>query len=512
MNRPTRRHFLEQSMLATAATMALQSQYAAQSRADDDKSPKVGPNDTILVAVVGAGGRGQSHIGGFAGQPGTEVTHICDCDERAGESSCDVAAEKQNGRRPVWVKDVRRLLEDNSIDAVSIATPNHWHALGAIWAVQAGKDVYVEKPVSHNVLEGRRLVQVARKHNRIVQTGTQSRSNPGMREAMAFIHSGGIGDVKVARGLCYKRRASIGPKGNYELPAGVDYDLWSGPAPVLPLTRKRFHYDWHWQRMYGNGDLGNQGPHQTDVARWGLGIDTHPNSIITYGGRLGYQAERKDPNYVDAGDTGNTEISIYDYGNKSIVFETRGLDVGDSDDEELNKLFQSTKGNKVGVVFYGSDGYLVQASYNHSIAYDKDMNVIKEFKGGDNHFTNFLDACVSRKVEDLNADVREGHLSAAISHLGNISYYMGESNKVAVDELSHILSGVKSLDDNQATLDRTVKHLQKNGVDLARYSMSAGPLLQFDSATELFTNNDAANAYLTREYREPYVCPTADKV
>ena len=188
MNRPTRRHFLEQSMLATAAAMAVQSRYASQSFADDNLSPKVGPNETIGVAVIGAGGRGHSHMDGFAGKPGTEVTHICDCDERAGQNSCDSTAEKQGGRKPVWVKDIRKLLDDKSIDAVSIATPNHWHSLGAIWAVQAGKDVYVEKPVSHNVSEGRRLVQVARKHNRIVQTGTQSRSNPGMRAAMAFIH------------------------------------------------------------------------------------------------------------------------------------------------------------------------------------------------------------------------------------------------------------------------------------------------------------------------------------
>ena len=163
-------------------------------------------------------------------------------------------------------------------------------------------------------------------------------------------------------------------------------------------------------------------------------------------------------------------------------------------------------------MFYGSEGYLVQLTYNHSIAYDKDMNILKEFKGGDNHFGNFLDACVSRNVSDLNADVREGHLSAGISHLGNISYYMGENNKMTVDELSHQLTSVKSLDDNQATLDRTVKHLQQNGVDLEKYPMSVGPLLQFDPEKELFTNNDAANAYLTREYREPYVCPTADKV
>jgi len=171
--------------------------------------------------------------------------------------------------------------------------------------------------------------------------------------------------VKLARGLCYKRRKSIGPRGDYPAPDGVDFGLWSGPAALTDpkITRQRFHYDWHWQRLYGNGDSGNQGPHQTDIARWGLGIDTHPSSVITYGGRLGYQAERKDDNYVDAGDTPNTEVSIFDYGDKCMVFETRGLDVTDSKDEEINRLFQRDRGNVIGVLFYGTDGYLVQKSY-----------------------------------------------------------------------------------------------------------------------------------------------------
>lgn len=216
------------------------------------------------------------------------------------------------------------------------------------------------------------------------QVGTQCRSSKAIIEAVQFIKEGGIGEVNFARGLCYKHRKSIGPLGDYPVPAEVDFNLWSGPAPYTTpkVTRSQFHYDWHWQRHYGNGDLGNQGPHQTDIARWGLGIDQHPLSVISYGGRLGYQAERKDDNYVDAGDTANTEVSIYDYGDKCIVFETRGLSVKDSADEELNKLFQSTGENKIGVVFYGSDGYLVQATYAHAIAYDKQMKVIKEFKGG----------------------------------------------------------------------------------------------------------------------------------
>ncbi|MEQ9408774.1 MAG: Gfo/Idh/MocA family oxidoreductase [Fuerstiella sp.] len=503
MARQTRRTFVT----STAAAGAAFAVAPAIGRAG------ISANDKIGACVVGVNGRGGSHINAWLGDERTEIVAIVDVDEDVGNRNCDNIERKQ-GRRPKLYTDMRKAFEDDAVDMVSTATPNHWHALTGIWAMQAGKDAYVEKPVCHNVHEGTALIAAARKYERMCQVGTQCRSSKACIEAMEFLHNGGIGTCNFARGLCYKRRKSIDALGDYPIPSNVNFDLWSGPAQYTDpkLTRKRFHYDWHWQRLYGNGDLGNQGPHQTDVARWGLGIDTHPRSILTYGGRLGYQAERNDPNYVDAGDTGNTEVSIYDYGNKCIVFETRGLDVSNSADEELNRLFQSTKGNKIGVVFYGSEGYLVQVTYAHCIAYDKDMNVIREFKGGDNHFTNFLDACQSRKVEDLNADVRQGHLSAAISHLGNISYYMGEDNKVSAEDLMAAVKDVRSLDDNVQTATRTIRHLEQNGVDLKKYPIALGAMLKFDPEKEVFTNNDAANAYLTREYREPYVCPKADSV
>ena len=380
--------------------------------------------------------------------------------------------------------------------------------------MQLGKDAYIEKPVCHNIAEGSALIAASKKYGRMCQVGTQCRSHKAIIDATKFIQDGGIGECNFARGLCYKRRKSIGKKGNYDIPAEVDFNMWSGPATYTDpkLTRGRFHYDWHWQRHYGNGDLGNQGPHQTDIARWGLGVDTHPNSVISYGGRLGYQAERGDANYVDAGDTANTEVSIYDFGEKCIVFETRGLEIKPGQDPELDLLLGSDRGNKIGVVFYGSEGYVAQRSYTHCVAFDKDFNVIKEFKGGGDHFGNFIDACVSRNREDLNADVREGHLSAAISHLGNISYYMGEDNHVSVDEAKRILSDVKSLDDNAKTLDRTVKHLQDSKVDLDKYPISMGPLLKFDPEKEVFPDNDDATKLCSREYREGFECPTADKV
>ena len=502
MSKISRRRFMGKSLAAAAAVSA--APYIAKAQS---------PNEKLGAAVVGAKGRGGSHIGAFVGDSRTELLYIVDIDEKIGQSRCESVAKRQSFR-PKFVRDMREAFDDASVDVVGTATPNHWHALCGIWAMRAGKDVYIEKPVCHDVAEGTALIAAARKYECMCQVGTQCRSNPAIRDAVKFMQEGGIGEIKLARGLCYKRRRSIGAKGDYPIPAEVDFNLWSGPAPFTQpkLTRRQFHYDWHWQRLYGNGDLGNQGPHQTDIARWGIGVDTHPNSVLSYGGRLGYQAEQKDDNYVDAGDTANTEVSIYDYGDKCIVFETRGLSVDNSADKELNKLFQSTRGNKVGVVFYGSAGYLVQKSYTHCIVYDKDFKVVKEFKGGGDHFGNFIDACISRKMEDLTADVREGHLSAAISHLGNISCYLGEDNKVSVSEAGQILSGVKSFDDNQATLERTVRHLVDNGVDLAKYPISMGPLLKLDPKKEVFPESPEATKMITREYREGFVCPTADRV
>lgn len=493
---------MSQSLTAAAAVSA--APYLAKAKA---------PNEKLGIAIVGVGGRGGGHLGTFLGDSRTDVVYIVDTDEKTGQKRCESAAKKQ-GFKPKLVRDMREAFEDDAVDAISTATPNHWHALCGIWAMQAGKDAYIEKPISHDIAEGAALVAAAKKYDRICQVGTQCRSAVAVQDAVKFINEGGIGEVKFARGLCYKRRASINAKGNYPIPPEVDFNLWSGPAPFTEpkLTRKRFHYDWHWQRLYGNGDSGNQGPHQTDIARWGLGIDTHPSSVIAYGGRLGYQAERKDDSYVDAGDTANTEVAIYDYGDKCMVFETRGLSVDECADEELNKIFQSNKGNKIGVVFYGSEGYLVQRRYDHCIAYDKDFNVIKEFTGGEKHFDNFISACISRKADELNADAWEGHLSAALAHLANISYYLGEGNKVSADEAKRVLSGVKSLDDNLATLDRTIQHLVDNGVDLAKYPISMGPLLKFDPEKEVFPESPEATAMVTREYRDGFVCPTADKV
>jgi len=484
MSLSTRRRFLEDAMFAAAATAAAS---AVPVLAQDPKQSS-SPNERLKVAVVGVNGRGGEHISEWLKRKDVVISHLCDVDSVVGNRRADEIAKKQDVK-PIVVDDIRKLLEDQSINLVSIATPNHWHALGAIWAIQAGKDVYVEKPVSHNVMEGRRIVDAARKHGRICQTGTQSRSNPGTREMMEFVQSGKIGDVKVARGLCYKPRGSIGPKGEYEIPKNINYDLWSGPARILPLTRKNLHYDWHWMWEYGNGDLGNQGIHQMDLARWGLGVNELSKGIISYGGRF---------SYVDAGETANTQVAVHDYGNKSLVFEVRGLKTDDH------------KGAKVGVIFEGTDGYVVMTTYANGIAFDKDGNKIREFKGDGNHFANFISAVRSRKSTDLHADILEGHLSSALCHTANISYRLG--TKISWADAEKQLDSIKTTDNAKATFERTVAHLKANNVDLAAEQVQFGPALVCDPKTETFPGNEAANKMLTREYRAPYVVPNADNV
>ena len=271
MSKINRRTFVGQS-LAAAGAVTLAS----------GASRHVAANDKIGVAVVGAGGRGGSHIGAWLKDSRTEILYVVDVDEAAGNKRCDAIAEEQSNR-PIFVTDMRAAFDDKSVNAVSTATPNHWHALCGVWAMQAGKDTYIEKPICHDIAEGSALVAAAKKYNRVCQTGTQCRSNPAIQDAVKFIADGGIGDVKFARGLCYKRRKSIGNLGDFPIPDDVDFNLWSGPSPYTnpKLTRQHFHYDWHWQRLYGNGDSGNQGPHQTDISRWGLAIDSHPVSVIS---------------------------------------------------------------------------------------------------------------------------------------------------------------------------------------------------------------------------------------
>ena len=478
MSKRNRRQFLEESMLATAAAVAANS---AGKVFGQDAPQSKSPNERLSVAVVGVNGRGGSHIGAFAGRKDTVITHICDVDRGVGGKKAEEVGKRQGGMTPKFEEDIRKVLDDKSVDIVSIATPNHWHSLAAALAMVAGKDVYVEKPVSHNVSEGRICVNIARREKKICQTGTQCRSNPGLIQAIEYVKSGKIGELKVARGLCYKKRDSIGPRGVYEVPKGINYDLWCGPAPMGPLTRPRFHYDWHWQWDFGNGDLGNQGIHQMDIARWGLGIDQLCDSVFSYGGRLGYE---------DAGETANTQVVVCDYGMQSLVFEVRGLET---------KLY---KGAGVGVIFEGTDGYVVIPSYDTAVCFDKDGNQVNKFEGSADHFANFLSAVRSRKHTDLNADIWEGHLSSALCHTGNISYRLGRT--ASPDEIKEQIKGEKNATE---TFERMAAHFDANGVDLSKSKATLGVPLRMDPRVEKFIGNTAADAMLTREYRAPFIVP-----
>jgi len=482
MSKFTRRRFLEDSLLAAAAVAA-----APATRAFTAEQ-STSANERLSAAVLGVNGRGRNHISEFTGRSDTVITYIVDPDENIGIGHAKGLSEKQ-GIQCKYVKDMREAFDDKSLDIVSIATPNHWHSLASIWAMQAGKDVYVEKPVSHNVSEGRRMVETARKYKKICQTGTQCRSMGGSIDAIKYVQAGKIGQVKLARGLCYKRRRSIGAPGIFDPPPGVDYNLWQGPASERPITRPRFHYDWHWQYHWGNGDMGNQGPHQMDLARWGLEVDQLSERVISYGGRLGYE---------DAGDVANTQVAIHQFGEKTLVFEVRGLET------------DALRGAKIGVIFYGSEGYVVLTSYTSGAAFDLAGNVVERFNGGGSHFDNFMKAVRSRNHEDLTADILEGHLSSALAHTGTISYRLGEP--ISVAGLKRELGHVKSNDDSIETLERTVAHLAKNGVDLAKTPMTLGPMLTMDPKAETFPGNAQANEMLTRAYRKPFVVPPAGEV
>jgi len=384
-----------------------------------------GANDRIRVAVCGLHGRGKDHIGNFSRLPNVEVAALCDVDE--------AVLNKRRGEVGGGAKtfvDIRKLLEDKSIDAISIATPNHWHSLMAIWACQAGKDVYVEKPCSHNFWEGRQLVRAASKYNRIVQHGTQLRSSPAIQEATAGLRDGGpIGNVYLARGLCFKRRDTIGHTATEPVPGGVDYDLWTGPAPLKPFARNRFHYNWHWIWDTGNGDLGNQGVHQVDVARWGLGLK-FPTRISAIGGHFMFDDDQETPNTLNCA----FEFDLPNGKRKMMEFEVRHWTTNSEGDIGRGNLVATKEKffghhNAIGNIFYGSEGYLATGDEDYSSyeVWDRDGHSRSHHHASGDHFANFIECVRSRKKEDLKAPIEEGHISCAIVHLGNASYRLGRS-------------------------------------------------------------------------------------
>src|SRR5262245_32870140 len=485
MKQISRRSFIKSSIF-TAGALSIPARSWAQVQ---------GANGDIRIATVGFNGQGKSHIEAFRKIPGVRVVALCDVDRDVLERE---AKQFRDRSEPIdTYQDVRQLLDSGTIDAISIATPNHWHSLIAIWACQAGKDVYVEKPVSHNVWEGRQLVTAARKHDRIVQTGTQSRSSQGIKEAIAWVREGHLGKIRVSRGLCYKPRASIGKvSAPHDPPASVNYDLWCGPAPKTPLARTRLHYDWHWVWPTGNGDLGNQGIHQMDIARWFLGEPQLSPSVFSIGGRLGY---------VDDGTTPNTQIIVHGYPKAPLIFEVRGLPQDKAHQgpglwkaDNMDKY----KGGSVAVVIECEGGHVLVPDYNKAIVVDKNGQEIKRFTGATSHHANFIEAVKSHKRSDLNADILEGHLSSGLCHTGNISYRLGKQFTPAT-----IRERLRSDNEALEAFERFTEHLAANEVDLNVTKATIGPVLKMDFINERFTNNPAANALLTREYRAPFVVP-----
>ena len=426
-------------------------------------SSVIGSNDRINMAVVGVRSRGRDHINSWSvlkDNRNVRIRTICDADEQFFGPAVKLVQDK-SGETPLTEWDMRKVFDDKDIDAVSFGLPNHWHALSAIWACQADKHVYAEKPASHNLWEGRKMAEAAAKYNVRVQTGCQNRSIPNVIEAIKFLHTGGIGDVFMAKGLCYKPRDSFGIAPDGTAPASLHYDMWLGPAPNRPYNEKRVHYNWHWFWATGNGDTGNQGPHQFDIARWGLNKNEHPVTVYSMGGIFGI-----DPAEC-AQETPNTQTSLFKYRDGKILeFETRGRYTND----------ESSLGIRIGNIFYGTEGYLELDGDTWKAFRKREKEPFAGSKtsegkpadptflaapGGTEHFANFLDAIRSGKDETLNCQISEGHMSSSLPLIANISYLLGRQ-------------------------------------------------LTFDGAKEKFVNDREADALLTREYRKPYVIP--DKV
>jgi predicted dehydrogenase len=413
----------------------------------------IGANERINIATIGIRGRGGGHINTVCSLKNinnVRLKTICDVDEQVLDGRLKTIQDKYN-EKPVKEWDMRKVFDDKDIDAVVFATPNHWHALGTVWACQAGKHVYIEKPVSHNISEGRKMIEAARKYGVRVQSGFNMRSGYNIIKAIKFLHDGGIGDVYMARGLCIKPRDSFGIAKDSDPPASLHYDMWLGPAQWRRYNEKRGHYNWHWFWDTGNGDTGNQGPHQFDIARWGLNKNEHPVSIYSTGDVYGINPKEC------AQETPNTQSSLFKYSDgKMLEFETRGR----------YSNTESSLNIRIGNIFYGTEGYMEIGTNESWRAFRErekepflEMNIKKP---GDNchinHMKNFIDAIRFGKDESLQCDIREGHYSSTLSHLANLSY---------------------------------------------RFKRD----LKFMGNYEKFVNDPEADAMLTRNYRKPYVVP-----
>lgn len=491
------------TFLKSAATAALASSWSARSW-----SQVAGANGDLRLVVVGLNGKGRDHYRSLQALPGVRVVAICDVDTAVLDRARATAA--QDGHQVDTAVDLRRLLERDDIDGVTLATPNHLHALQAIWTLQAGKDVMVEKPVSHNLWEGAQLVAAERKYGRMVEVNLQNRSSLAIAEALEWTRAGHLGKVTLVRGIVYKRRTSIGKvPGPVAPPSTVDYDLFMGPAPLAPLRRANFHYDWHWQWATGNGDMIAQGNHQLDVGRRFLGDPGHPTGVLSLGGRFGYD---------DDGETPNTLLVQYDY-DVPFLFEVRGLpshpdalsgDAGGPSGLGAAARAAATmdryRGINVGNVIECEGGYLVVPSGKYDLvqAFDTRGTLLREFTGIENHYANFVRVMRERKRSSIRASAEQGHLSCALAHFANISYLTGR--KLGAGAIHEQLTGRSHLGESYG---RFREHLAANEVLPEKTPTQLGAGLQIDPVAERFVgeNSVSANALRSRDYRAPYVVP-----
>jgi predicted dehydrogenase len=419
-----------------------------------------GANDRVNIAVIGIRGQGESHIAGYSASANARVIALCDVDANLFSDRIKKHFTDKDLPKPKLYSDLRQLYEDKDVDAVSVVTPNHWHALASIWAIQAGKHVSVEKPCCHNFHEGRKLVEAAEKYKVIVQDGAEQRSNPCAQSMAEYLHAGKLGEVYMAKGLCYKWRDTIGKTPDEPVPAGVDYDLWLGPAPKRPFSKNRFHYNWHWNWDYGNGDMGNQGVHEMDIARWGLNV-TLPTKITTAGGHFMFDDDQQTPNDL---------ITVFEFPNpagggdkkKILQFEVRHWITNregiKSDNAEPNNTYMVSSENTVGNLFYGSKGYMTKNVNGWQSYIGKERTEGDKGSGLGDHYLNFIEAIRANDQKLAKGDIRDGFYSCALVHLGNISYKLGRT-------------------------------------------------LEFDPVKMKFINSPDADAMLTRNYREPFVLP-----
>jgi predicted dehydrogenase len=461
----TRRKFLTQS--SVFATFAISGTKSS--------GKIIGANERVNVAVCGIKGRGASHIGGHGRQKNVTISHLVDPDSRLFEGRKKFVQSKFKNT-PKCVQDVRKVLDNKEVDVISIATPNHWHSLMSIWACQAEKDVYVEKPLSHNLFEGRKLVEAAKKYKRIVQHGTQNRSLRKWSDLAKEVASGKNGKLEVALGTCHKRRGSIGFKDTKNPPSELDFDVWTGPAEKEDFHDNLVHYNWHWFWNYGNGDIGNQGVHQMDIARWMIPGAVWPKSVICLGGRFGYK---------DQAETANTQLAIFDYGESLLVFDVRGLS-GKSNMGVSNHVYFDKNAKQKNTASHGLKGI-------------KDPLADR---GQVDIFENFIEAVRNRKEEHLDAHVYEGHVSSGLCHLANVSYRLGEKSSFNKKN--------KSFGSNKKGyeyFERMQEHLKENGLNLEETDYIVGRNLEFDAKTETIKGDEEANALLSRNYRSPYIVP-----